>query len=78
MLPMGPLVIDLPQGAFVERRLAVAENRSHLADDAGNVFVDDVEQRSFGLELDAEVVHRDDALVLLTEQGRRHADFVGR
>src|SRR5207248_7037698 len=58
--------------------LAVAEDRTDFADHAGNVFVDDVEQRSFRLELDAEVVDRDDALVFLAEQRRRNAGLVAR
>src|SRR5207245_4224495 len=61
------------QVVFGDVDLAVAEERSYFADDAGHVLVDHVNQISLGLELDAEVIDGNDALIFLAEKSSRNA-----
>src|SRR5207253_9174733 len=46
---------------------AVAQDRPDLAHHAGDILIDDVDQMTFGAELDAEVVDRHDPLILFAE-----------
>src|SRR5437016_4183342 len=56
--------------------LVIAEERAYLADHAGNVLVDDVQQVSLRLELHPEIVDRHHPLLVLREERTGNADLL--
>src|SRR5579864_7714982 len=64
------------EGKIRDVDLVLAENRAHLADDAGNVAIAQEDQIAFQRRLDVDIVDRQQARVIAMQDGTLHAMFL--